>query len=117
VGKGRNAYKILVSKRKGNGPVERCRRRLEGKVKVDSKQIVCEHVNSVNFVHDMIHWKDELSGFSLGIFLNWSDYQLSKRNSVPWNLLCHSVSTEEFSCLRFVSHSSGIEKPWPISRQ
>jgi hypothetical protein len=68
MGKARNSYKIFVSKQKGKGPIERCRHRLEDKDKLDSKQMVCEHVNSIHFVHDMVHWKDELPGFSLGIF-------------------------------------------------
>jgi hypothetical protein len=53
----RSAYRVLVGKPKGNGPLGRCRRRWEDNVKFDVKQTRWKSVEYINVAWDKEKWR------------------------------------------------------------
>jgi hypothetical protein len=52
----RNAYKIIVRKPEGKGPLGRPRCRRDGNIKMDLKRIMCEDVDWIRLAQDRVQW-------------------------------------------------------------
>jgi hypothetical protein len=53
----RNAYKILVGKPEGKGPLGRPRRRWEDDIRKDHKEIGWEDMDWMHLTRDRIQWR------------------------------------------------------------
>jgi hypothetical protein len=58
MGEKRSAYKVLVGKPEGKGPLGRYRRRWEDSIKMDLKEIVGSVVDWINVAQDRDKWRD-----------------------------------------------------------
>jgi hypothetical protein len=57
MGEMRKAYKILVGKPEGKGPIGRPGHRWEDKIKLDRREIGLENVDWINLAEDRDRWR------------------------------------------------------------
>jgi hypothetical protein len=57
MGETRNAYKILVEKPEGKGPLGRPRRRWMDDIKMDLREIGCDGVDWIELAQDRDQWR------------------------------------------------------------
>jgi hypothetical protein len=56
-GEKRNAYRILVGKPGGKGPLGRPRRRWVDNIKIDLREIGCNRMDWIDLAQDRDHWR------------------------------------------------------------
>jgi hypothetical protein len=56
MGKRRGVYRVLVRKLEGKGPLGRPRRRWEGNIKIDFKEVGCRGMGSIELAQDRDRW-------------------------------------------------------------
>jgi hypothetical protein len=61
MGEGRNVYRVLVGRPKGTGPLRRPRRRWEGNIKMDLREIGIDGANWIRLAQDRVRWRAFLS--------------------------------------------------------
>jgi hypothetical protein len=57
----RSAHRVLVAKPEGNRSLGRRRRIREDNIKMDLKEIICEVVEWIQQVQDMVQWRSVLN--------------------------------------------------------
>jgi hypothetical protein len=62
MGEGRNVYRVLVGKPKGNRPLGRPRFRWEDEIRLDVKKTGCGGVQLIHQTQDRVQWQDVMSG-------------------------------------------------------
>jgi hypothetical protein len=75
MGEGRNVYRVLMGKPKGNRPPERPRRRWEDGIKMDLREIGWGGggIEWIHLAHDRDHWQAVVNAvMNLWILVPWS---------------------------------------------
>jgi hypothetical protein len=57
MGKGRGLYRVLVERLEGKRPLGRPRRRWEGNIKMDLREIGIDGTNWIRLAQDGVHWR------------------------------------------------------------
>ena len=58
----RNAYRVLVGKPEGKRPLGRLRRRLEGNIKMDLREVGCDPGEWIDPAEDRDQWRSYVRG-------------------------------------------------------
>jgi len=61
VGEGRGVYRVLVGRPEGKRPLRRPRRRWEGNIKMDLREIGIDGANWIRLAQDTVQWWDSVS--------------------------------------------------------
>ena len=57
MGERRGAYRVLVGKPEGKGPIGRPRHRQEGNIKMDLKEVGCGAMDWIELAHNRDRWR------------------------------------------------------------
>jgi hypothetical protein len=61
MGEGRGAYRVLVGRPEGKGPLGRPRRKWENNLKMDLREIEIDGANWIRLAQDRVQWRAFLS--------------------------------------------------------